>query len=154
MKKHVKELIETKQFLIMKGQASIVSIVGIVAIIVIFVSVAATIFLPGMIADMYAEIALVSAEVVARDLAGFITISGAATDSITIYYIPSEQHKYDVAIGNRIVDVKLLTVEYGMKGQAIAKTAVDPAASRENVNSFTIKKWRENEQNKYGVEAS
>jgi len=130
-----------------KAQAEITEIISLVAIgialIFFFVFI-----LPKFVSAMFQMIALQSAKVVSRDLAGFITISGAATDRITIFYQP--QAKYNVGIADRVVIVEALE---GLKDIATAKAGVDPRASFKSVNYFEIRKWIDVQQNKYEVEA-
>lgn len=131
-----------------KAQAEITEIISLVAIglALIFFFV---VILPKFIGTMFQMMALNSAHAVSRDLAGFITISGAATDRITITHQPG--FKYNVGIADRIVSVELLE---GLKDNAVTKSGVDPFLNPiENVNYFEIRKWTENGQNKYKVEA-
>jgi len=121
-----------------KAQAEITEIISLVAI-----SIALVFFflfvLPKFVDTMFQMIALASAQVVSRDLAGLITISGAAPYKIDISYL--QQAKYNVNIKDRIVSVDDKT----------AKVGVDPSPSPfENVNYFEIKKWTEVQQIKTG----
>lgn len=131
-----------------KAQAEITEIISLVAIgiALIFFFV---VILPKFVDTMFQLIALASAQVVSRDLAGLITISGAAPGRITIFYQP--QAKYNVGIADRIVSVELLE---GLKDRATAKAGVDPSPPPfESVNYFEIRKWVEVQQIKTGEKA-
>lgn len=135
------------------GQAELIDIIGIFILIVgavIFIAL----LLPSLISDIYGLLAQSSAEVVGRDLAGLITISAAAPNEIIIRKAFSTKHSYNVEIDSRLVQVKLLTVEYGMKGEAITKTAIDNLRHQfDNVNYFKIRKFLDKDGNAYSIEA-
>lgn len=134
------------------GQVALTEVLGIVLLIIATVTFA-FLLLPKWISDMYGLIALSSAEVVARDLARLVTISGAAPHDITIRDRLHSSYEYDVDIENRLVRVKLLTVQYGMKGEAIAKSGVDGIEYHgKSINYLEIKKEIVGGENIYKVE--
>ena len=124
----------------------------------IFTVVAVTIFMSllflvmsGSLEDLAKQLAQESAEVVARDLAGFITISAAAPESLEITYEPSEKFSYDVDVNGRIVSVRSrVGDEYTEAGRIFIwkvgpigweeKTALDLFASLDNEQIFVIEK--------------
>ncbi|MDI6798883.1 MAG: hypothetical protein QMD12_02720 [Candidatus Aenigmarchaeota archaeon] len=115
----------------------------------VIVAIAATITLffiifPRMIESMWKEIALYSPSVVSRELAGLITISGAAPHSISISYYPSNL-PYNVKIKNRAVSVSLSEKAEGIleKTPAMSTIPIDPEASFADVNYFETRKWPE-----------
>jgi hypothetical protein len=111
--------------------------------------------LPNLAEDLFKMIALASADVVSKDLAGLISISGAAPEKIVItYQTPSKEFFYDVKIKDRIVDVKMIGEGKAVISNATARCAVDPEASFKNVQKFVIEKTMENGKNKYKVEAT
>ena len=128
-----------------KGTAATFTVIGAVLIAAIVVFYFYYIY-PLFFRDLFKSIALSSAEIVARDLAGFISVSGVAPNEIKIAYNPSESYKYNVAIGERLVQVYLsiknLPKEVTpVKEIATAKSAVDNINEKANeVNFFEIKK--------------
>ena len=122
------------------GQESPINVVGVLALIalaVIFTIVA----LPHLIKNIFELTSLSSAEVVARDIAGLVTISAAAPNRITLQYRMPAEHEYDVDIEDRFVKVKLENVRYGMRGEAQAKTAIDNIEYHgDNINYIEIEK--------------
>lgn len=136
------------------GYQAPVEVIG-VFILILGAIIFAVKILPGLISDLYGQLALFSAEVVARDLAGLITISAAAPNEIVIENAFSESYEYDASINDRIVWVKLLTTRYGMKGQANAKIAIDGLDYKtdEPVNYFVISKSVNKTGNVYDVDA-
>lgn len=71
--------------------------------------------IPEMVGDVVALLTLESAEKTARDLGGLLTISGAATDSITIEYnTESGSVYYDISISDRYVHITDISTDaYG-----------------------------------------
>jgi len=110
--------------------------------------------IPKMIQDIAALLTVASAEATARDLAGLITISGAAQDKATIIYEgASTQIFYDITIKDRMVNIGDIRKGIGATGEKIksaespirtgwGKTAVDPSGEFEGVRVFTIEKSR------------
>jgi hypothetical protein len=134
-----------------KGQAEITEILSLVAIAVALIFFFVVI-LPKFMGSMFGMFALNSADAVSRDIAGLTTISGAATDRMTITYAPVSS--YDVKILDRVVYVTLLE---GLQDSATARMGV-PATCDGNcefasVNSFEISKTTSGEQNSYEVSA-
>lgn len=97
------------------------------------------------------EVALSSPSVVSKELAGYITISGASPHSIIISYYPSNL-PYNVEIKDRIVSVSISEKAEGVlieRAPSKFTIPIDPEASFKEVNSFFIKNF----QGKYEVEA-
>jgi hypothetical protein len=91
-----------------KGQSGWIEILMTILMAAAIVTVAFQI--PRMMQDFADLITLASAEATARSLAGLITVSGAAPDSITIIYeSEGEDAFYDVKIEDRIVYITGLT---------------------------------------------
>ena len=134
-----------------KGAAEITEVLSLIAIgaSLIFFFV---VIMPKFITTMFNMMAVNSADAVARNLAGFITISGAATDRITINY--ATQSLYTVSIIDRISYVQLLE---GLKNTASARSAVTAVCPSNNqcnfdeVGRFEIKKSSDGMSNKYEV---
>lgn len=137
----------------MKGQSEVIEILVFIAFAFVFVLLLAVI-LPKYLSDINKLFSLISADVVAKDLSGLITVSGVAANKITIYYSPSDVVTYNVDIKDRIVNVELLESKDKVKEKSSPeKTAVDPQLQESNVNSFTIMKSIENNQIVYEVVA-
>jgi|GEM_PF-4409283 len=135
------------------GQAELIEILGL-CVLAAAALVFALLVLPRLLSDIYGLIALSSAEVVGRDIAGFITISAASPQDILIKHTLDPKHEYSVKIENRLVKIKLLTIEYGMKGSAITKTGVDGIDfdPKTPVNYLEITKSLVGEESLYNVE--
>jgi len=128
-----------------KGMETAATVLGAV-----FIAAAAAFFFyyifPLFFGDLFKSIALASAEIVARDIAGFISVSGVAPNEIKITYNPSETNKYNVEIKERIVKVFRETENLPkevepVKEIAIAKSAVGNINENFNfVNFFEIRK--------------
>jgi hypothetical protein len=127
----------------MKGQAAIpVDTLGIIVI----AGAMLTLFfitLPQIIDQLWKETNKISADVVSKELAGYITISAAAPHSIEITYNPSETTYYNVEINNRLVTVTIAkSGEIYEKTKGINSIAVDvPRTIVNKVNSFNIIKY-------------
>jgi len=129
-----------------KGDATI-SVLGtavIMAIVVIFVAK----IIPDYVMSAFEFMSSSSAEVVSRNLAGFITISAAAPNEISIDYFASKSSEYNVKIENRVINLDLLSASFGAKGGSITKAGIDSICYYtdticrfDGVNHFTIKKW-------------
>ncbi|HKZ45432.1 MAG TPA: hypothetical protein VJ343_01885 [archaeon] len=134
----------------MKGDATI-NTIGLVVITVATLTLFFTV-LPSIVDLIWKEVSLSSPTVVAKELAGLISISGAAPDSIKISYYPSNYH-YDLDIENRVVVVAMSEEEGGKlleRVPGIATVPIDPTNSFGSVNSFFISK----SQDRYEVDAS
>jgi hypothetical protein len=111
-----------------KATSTVINILGAVMIAAILVFFFFYIF-PLFFGDVFKSIALSSSEVVARDIAGLVSVSGVAPDEIKIEYNPSTSITYNVTIVDRIVRVFLGVVRgvpfSGQNEVASAKTAVD-----------------------------
>lgn len=133
-----------------KGQGSLMETLLIIFLSVAIVAVAFQI--PRIIDSFVDLMTLASAEATARDLAGMITVSGAATDDAVIKYKGTDADiSYDVKIEERFVYVTgvrkdgELIMESGQPTgtTGVAKTAVgDIHRTLVERNVFNIKKNR------------
>ena len=79
-----------------------------------------------------------SPDVVTRDIAGLVTITGAAPYKITILY-GSDQAHYNIEIKDRLVSVEQIDDQGKIIGKSPkSKTAIDPEIQLENVNRLLI----------------
>lgn len=104
-----------------KGQAILTE-----TLLIIFLSAAivvAALQIPRIIKDFIDLMTLASAEATARDLAGLITVSGAATDSATIKY---EGEDYDIFYDVRIEDRIVYVTGVRKEGELIMETEYSP----------------------------
>src|SRR3972149_528618 len=108
-----------------KGQAKIYKALFAVIAVAIFLFVV-TAFVQRNLYDLARQLATESAEVVAKDLAGFLTISSAATEDIEITYSPSSTFSYDVDIENRIVGARSLLRGDYLEGPKIFGWEIEP----------------------------
>jgi hypothetical protein len=96
-----------------------------------------------------------SPDVVARDIAGLVTISGAAPHQITIYYkVPTEKYSYNLQISGRNLTVEMLGEEKiinKITARASDEIPIDPQSSVSDSTIFTIEKLREEGKNVYEV---
>jgi hypothetical protein len=101
-----------------------------------------TIVLPKYLSTIIELFSKTSAENVARQLAGFITISGAAPYKINIEYLPSRDVSYSFEIKNRNIIIKPeFKVSYAEKASSTQPFAVDLVEyGQEGVNHFFINK--------------
>jgi len=137
----------------MKGQAEVTEVVKFVGLTLLFVLFIGLI-LPKLLYDMYKMFSLISAEVVAKEIAGLVSVSGVAPHQITIYYSPSSSVTYDVKVGDRLVRVDLLNKDKTVKEESVAeKTAVDPFLDASSVNYFTIMKYFRDGEDLYKITA-
>ncbi len=145
----------------LKAQAEIPRSLWAVAVVGIFVAIM-FLLISQSFQDLAKQIALESAEVVAKDLAGFITISGAAPEEIKITYKPSTKFSYDVEIGGRIVRVSSLLDGDYREGPRIfvwefdplpwkEKTTIDTTANFKNEKNFVIQKFVKDGKYVYSV---
>ena len=83
-----------------------------------------------------------SAENVARQLSGLITVSGAVTHEIKIDYTPTTDHTYNIFVKDRTVKVTpIFTVAYAEKASSTQPFAVDlNDYEQDGVNHFTVEK--------------
>lgn len=143
------------------GQAKISDALFSVIGVAIFVYIM-FIFISNQFEDLVKEIALESAETVAKDVAGFVTISGAAPEEIKITYNPSTKFSYDVEIKNRIVMIKSqLDGDYTEGPRIIIweleplpwkeKTAIDAIANFKDTKTIVIEKSVEGGKYVYSV---
>src|SRR5437867_9573519 len=101
------------------------------------------------------ELALQSAESVARDTSSMITLTAAAPGEITIKYQPSNKYSYDLSVKDHLVNVNLLSPEGGSCQQAFGfavdqricsgtgKAAIDVLAVPKTGNLFTFSKVKD-----------
>lgn len=133
----------------MKGGVVIntIGLVVMAAVILTYLFV----LLPRIIDMLWKELALQSPSVVSKELSGYISISGAAPDSITISYYPSNL-PYDVEIEDRIASVWLSEEAEGIMERTPGKGTfpIDPIGSFSEVNSFFISK----SEGQYEVDAT
>jgi hypothetical protein len=116
-------------------------IVGIM-LVVLVEFVFFTQVVPRILSVIVESFSKASAENVARQVSGLITVSGAATREIKIDYIPTREHVYDVAVKTRTIKVvPKFTVPYAEKASSTQPFAVGlQDYEEENVNHFIIEK--------------
>ena len=129
------------------GTIGIVLIIGTTSFLLISI--------PKMVEEIVEEISYASAAAVAKDLAGFITVSAAAPYKVDITFKPSEKFNYKGKIKNRFVTMEISysgieMIKEKLKGNE--RIAVDPTTSFQNVNTFIISKERKGLKNYYSVE--
>ena len=102
---------------------------------------------PVFFGDMFKSIALSSSDIVARDMAGLVSVSGIAPNQITIEYNPSSSTQYNASIQNRLVKIGLPIDKsnwanlLGVSDVSIAKIALDNLNVKiEMENNFEITK--------------
>jgi len=92
-----------------KGQAEWNEVMTLIFVAVAILMIALAV--PQIIDNMTSLFALASAEAVARDLSGLVTVSGAAIEKATISYEGVDSNiVYRVDIGNRLVAVDAFRV--------------------------------------------
>jgi hypothetical protein len=135
-----------------KGATEWMEVLTIICVSALVVMLA--FMVPKMIEDMASLFALGSAEAVARDLAGLITISGAAFDDASISYVGADERiAYDVNITARLVSVQAFRVTGGAGARVLepiggieamehgyGKIPFDVEASVKGENDFDITK--------------
>ncbi|MEM2506776.1 MAG: hypothetical protein QXG39_03755 [Candidatus Aenigmatarchaeota archaeon] len=128
--------------------------IGVLAIIIMIFIFFFQIFprILEIITDIFSK---TSAEAVAKQLASFITVSGAATYRIEISYIPSRTITYNIQTNNRMIKVNPnYKVTYGEKTSALHSYAVPiEDFSFRNVNFFKIEKIFEDGDSYYSIHA-
>ncbi|OGW54472.1 MAG: hypothetical protein A2Y81_11745 [Nitrospirae bacterium RBG_13_43_8] len=122
---------------------------SVMIILIVFVA------LPKFWKDIAFTAILSSPEVVIRDIAGLVTISGAAPHDITIYYeVPTTKYSYNLMINGRNITLEMLGDEK-ILDKITATTSdeipIDPEASISDSTTFTIEKFREDGKNIYEV---
>jgi hypothetical protein len=136
------------------GQASATEVLMIFLITAAMLLLALQI--PKIINDMWTLVSLASAEAVARNLAGLITISHAAAESVTIDYAGEDKNVlYDIEVEGRLVKVNAMQISHSILlessepekksfsfSMGTAKIAVDVDASLSGLNVFRINKNR------------
>jgi hypothetical protein len=101
-----------------------------------------TVILPKYLSTLIELFSKTSAENVARQLAGLITVSGSTPYKINIEYFPSKDVSYTIEIKNRNIMVKPeFKISYTEKASSIQPFAVNLIEYGErNVNRFFINK--------------
>jgi hypothetical protein len=102
------------------------------------------VWLPKIIQTTLRMLALASAEVVARDLAGLLSVSGSAPGGIEVEHDPPGEMSYDLEIVHQEVRVRL------GKEVGTAETWLNLTLALEGVSSFKVTKTPEDE---YRLEA-
>ena len=133
----------------MKGDATI-NTLGLIFVVGLTIFLF-FIFLPEIINLLWKEVSLSSPSVVSEELAGYISISGAAPHSIKTSYHPSSLY-YDVEIEDRICLVTISEETGGILERTPGKGTfpIDPIGSFSEVNHFVIT----NSEGVYEVDAS
>ena len=90
----------------------------------------------GNVEDLLGIVATESAEVVARDLSSFITVTAAAPYEVSINFVASETKKYDVSIQDRVTTVTATVLDRTQKAKS--GSAVDPNERYQQVSTFKI----------------
>ena len=122
---------------------------SVMLILIVFVAV------PKFWKDIAFTAILSSPEVVIKDIAGLVTISGAAPHDITINYeVPTTKYSYNLLISGRNLTLEMLGDEK-ILNKITARTSdeipIDPEASVMGSTTFTIEKLREGWNNIYEV---
>jgi hypothetical protein len=86
--------------------------------------------------DLLGIVATESADVVARDLSSFITVTAAAPYKISINFVASSTKKYDVTIQDRVTTV--IATVLGRTRTGKSGSAVDPSEKYQQVSTFEI----------------
>jgi hypothetical protein len=111
---------------------------GIIMVAAITLLVFLLVF-PNILNILLQEAALTSPTVVARELSGYIAISGAAPHEIQIFH--STKKSFNVKIDERVVLVELAEkTGIGELGPVKSTIPIDLSADISNANFFTIKK--------------
>lgn len=103
-----------------------------------------------------AETAILSSPaVVIKDVAGLVTISGAAPHSITINYdTHAEKYSYNLDINGRALSLEMISEEKitkDIKQKVTDEIPIDPQTSISDTTIFTIEKTRKDDKNVYEV---
>jgi hypothetical protein len=122
---------------------------SVMLILIVFVAV------PKFWKDIAFTAILSSPEVVIKDIAGLVTISGAAPHDITINYdVPTTKYSYNLQVSGRNLTLEMLGEEK-ILNKITAKTSdeipIDPEASVLDSTTFTIEKNTEDGKNSYEV---
>jgi hypothetical protein len=122
---------------------------SVMIFLIVFVAV------PKFWKDIALTAVLSSPDVVIRDIAGLVTISGAAPHDIIIYYeVPTTKYSYNLQISGRNLTLEMLGEEKIVNKVTAAISAeipIDPEASVFDATTFTIEKFREGGNNVYEV---
>jgi len=117
----------------MKGQAEIVEAVGILALIAMIILILTQI--PKIFTEFFNLLALASANVVSRDLAGLISVSAVAPKDITIEYAgASDKITYNVQLEDRTIAVEALQNGKPFGGSVCTGTNVETCSYEECFN--------------------
>jgi len=96
-----------------KAQAKITDALFAIFSVVVFIFIMFTI-LGKQLEEFAREVSLESADVVSKDMAGFISISAAAPDEIRITYRPSTKFFYNLYAGDKKVNVERQAERWGL----------------------------------------
>ncbi|MHA1828277.1 MAG: hypothetical protein ACTSX6_06475 [Candidatus Heimdallarchaeaceae archaeon] len=138
----------------MKAQLKIVDTIGILGTILMIILFFTQVF-PKMLDLIVEAFSKTSSEAVARQLAAFMTISGASPHRITIKYVPTELVEYDVSGKDRVLSVYAKYKVPYVKKVSSSQPYATPFEDFEfkDVNSFTITKTFENGESHYSISA-
>ena len=146
----------------MKGQAEAIDVIGIVAVIAILIAIFGVLH-QKTLESALAQIISLSAPLVARDLASFITIGTIAPGDMTISnYHPTAKYTYDVTVAKRYVNVHLNLQDekekeaYGKPDivDGSAPILVDISSSDGGVNNFDVSKSWDGTKSSYDIIAA
>jgi hypothetical protein len=105
--------------------------------------------------DIAQTAVLSSPDVVIKDIAGLVTISGAAPHDITINYkVDTDTYSYNLQVSGRNLTVEMLGAEKIMNkitAAASDEIPIDPEASVLDSTTFTIQKTVADGKNLYEV---
>lgn len=105
--------------------------------------------------DIAMTAVLSSPDIVIKDIAGLVTISGAAPHDITINYkVYTDQYSYNLQVSGRNLTVEMLGEEKiinKITATASDEIPIDPEASIMDSTTFTIQKTTEDGKNSYEV---
>ncbi len=136
----------------MKGQSEVTEVIFLIGIVLLLFIL---IFSYGkMWRELLESLVSTSPKIVVRDIAGLVSISGAAPDSIKISYeVPTDQYSYYLEIKDRAVKVRLLDKNKVILEEDSSQTVVDPTASIYDKVSFIIQKKMIEGKNVYEVKS-
>jgi len=137
----------------MKGQSKVTEVIFFIGLVVLLLQL---IFIyPKLWKELIDSVIHTSPLIVVRDIAGLITVSGAAPDTIKIFYkVPTDKYSYNLNVDKRTVKLQMLD-ENGkpIGSEAITQIPIDPTVSLQNKISFIIEKTRIAGRNFYEVKS-
>jgi len=136
----------------MKGMV----LIEIMAVVFFTLMLIAVIYItPILFSEAARSLALASAEAVAKDIAGLLTMSNAATDRITIHYdCPTDKYLYNIRIEDGIVTVEMLDEEKKTLETKSSVTLVSITNEFEFTETLKIKNIRENHHKEINIEVT